>query len=315
MPENTSKFTNIAICQMNVTTDNSLNLKKAESMIRKTFLDNGSDIVVLPEMFNCPYDYNYFSRFSETYLGETTAMLSGIAEELNIIIIGGSIPEKDEGRIYNTSFTFGKDGKMIARHRKIHLFDINIKNKISFQESKFITPGKDITVFNTDICSIGVAICYDMRFPELIRKMTLMGAKLIIVPAAFNTITGPAHWHITARTRALDNQVYFVCASPARDTGNSYMVYGHSSQAGGYGLFGLDTDELADTLEIARSSTDPDEMVNYYRQVLEIIAREVPCVPLWNRAQFLIRSSEVEEFELGMNFSRIFSIARKKGWQ
>jgi len=228
MPENTSKFTNIALCQMNVTTDKSLNLKKAESMIRKTFLDNGSDIVVLPEMFNCPYDYNYFSRFSETYQGETTAMLSGIAEELNIIIIGGSIPEKDEGRIYNTSFTFGKDGKMIARHRKIHLFDINIKNKISFQESKFITPGKDITVFNTDICSIGVAICYDMRFPELIRKMTLMGAKLIIVPAAFNTITGPAHWHITARTRALDNQVYFVCASPARDTGNSYMVYGHS---------------------------------------------------------------------------------------
>ncbi len=228
MSENTSKFTNIALCQMNVTTDKSVNLKKAESMIRKTFLDNGSDIVVLPEMFNCPYDYNYFSRFSETYQGETTAMLSEIAEELNIIIVGGSIPEKDEDRIYNTSFIFGRDGKIIARHRKIHLFDINIKNRISFKESRFITPGKDVTVFNTDICTIGVAICYDMRFPELIRKMTLMGAKLIIVPAAFNTITGSVHWHITARARALDNQVYFVCASPARDTGSSYTAYGHS---------------------------------------------------------------------------------------
>ncbi len=228
MTENTSKIAKIAICQMNVTTNKLMNLQKAESMIRKAFLDNGSDIVVLPEMFNCPYDYNYFSKFSETSPGETSSMLSGIAKELNIYIIGGSIPEKDGDKIYNTSFVFGKNGKMIARHRKIHLFDINIKNSISFKESRFITPGEDITVFKTDICSIGLAICYDMRFPELIRKMTLMGADLIIVPAAFNTITGPAHWHITARVRALDNQVYFACASPARDTGSTYEAYGHS---------------------------------------------------------------------------------------
>ncbi len=228
MSEKTTKIAKIAICQMNIATNKRINLQKAESMIRKAFSDNGSDIVVLPEMFNCPYDYNYFSRFSETSTGETTSMLSGIAKELNIYIIGGSIPEKDEDRIYNTSFVFGKNGKMVARHRKIHLFDINIKNSISFKESRFITPGEDITVFKTDICTIGLAICYDMRFPELIRKMTLMGAELIIVPAAFNTITGPAHWHITARARALDNQVYFACASPARDTGSTYEAYGHS---------------------------------------------------------------------------------------
>lgn len=94
-----------------------------------------------------------------------------------------------------------------------------------------------------------------------------------------------------------------------------YMLYGHSSQAGGLGLFGMESEELSNTLEIARSSTDPNKMVSYYSQVLEIIAREVPCVPLWSRAQFLIISSEVEEFELGMNFSRIFSIAKKKEWQ
>ena len=228
MSKNTSKIANITICQMNIAPDKRANLQKADSMIRKAFLDNGSDIIVLPEMFNCPYDYNYFSRFSETLQGETASMLSRIAKELNIYIIGGSIPEKDGDNIYNTSLIFGKDGKIVALHRKIHLFDINIKNSISFKESRFITPGKDITVFNTDICTIGVAICYDMRFPELIRKMTLMGAKLIIVPAAFNTITGPAHWHITSRTRALDNQVYFACASPARDTGGTYTAYGHS---------------------------------------------------------------------------------------
>ena len=228
MSNSINKITNITICQMNISTDKHVNLQKAESMIRKASLKNNSDIIVLPEMFNCPYDYNYFSRFSETFQGETASMLSGIAKELNIYIIGGSIPEKDEDRIYNTSFVFGKNGKMVARHRKIHLFDINIKNSISFKESRFITPGEDITVFKTDICTIGLAICYDMRFPELIRKMTLMGAELIIVPAAFNTITGPAHWHITARARALDNQVYFACASPARDTGSTYEAYGHS---------------------------------------------------------------------------------------
>jgi len=94
-----------------------------------------------------------------------------------------------------------------------------------------------------------------------------------------------------------------------------YMVYGHSSQAGGYGLFGLETGELSDALEIARSSTDPNEKVDYYKRVLEIITREVPCIPLWRRAQFLIISSDVERFELGMNFSRIFSVARKKEWR
>ncbi|MCJ7666204.1 MAG: carbon-nitrogen hydrolase family protein, partial [Actinobacteria bacterium] len=235
MSENTNKLINIAICQMNIAPDKSVNLQKAESMIRKACKDNNSEIVVLPEMFNCPYNNSYFSRFSETYPGETTSMLSGLARELNIFLIGGSIPEKDGDRIFNTSFIFGRDGNMIARHRKVHLFDINIKNSISFKESRFISPGKDITVFDTDLCMIGVAICYDMRFPEFISKMSLLGAKLIIVPAAFNTITGPAHWHITARVRALDNQVYFACASPSRDTGGKYVAYGHSLIADPWG--------------------------------------------------------------------------------
>ena len=113
-------------------------------------------------------------------------------------------------------------------------------------------------------------------------------------------------WDISVDGMVVDNRDLFEFL---------YMLYGHSSQAGGLGLFGMESEELSDTLEIARSSTDPDERVNYYRQVLEIIAREVPCIPLWSRIQFLIRSSEVEEFELGMNFSRIFSIIQKKEWQ
>jgi predicted amidohydrolase len=218
----------LAVCQNNVTSDKTANLAKAEHLIREAYRLHAAEMIVLPEMFNCPYGYGYFRRFAESFPGKSTDLLSGLAKELGIYIIGGSIPEAVDDNIYNTSFTFDRKGKLLARHRKIHLFDVNIKGGISFKESSHISPGSEITVFDTDICRTGVAICYDMRFPELIRKMALEGAVLIIIPAAFNMTTGPAHWHITARTRALDNQVYFVCASPARDVSAGYTVYGHS---------------------------------------------------------------------------------------
>ena len=204
------------------------NLYKAEELIRQAKKNHCPDIIILPEMFNCPYSYNYFVKYAESFPEETTELLSSLSNELNTYIVGGSIPEVCNGKIFNTSYTFDRNGKIVAKHRKIHLFDVNIKNSISFEESKYISPGDKITLFDTEFCRIGIAICYDMRFPELIRKMALAGARLIIIPAAFNTTTGPAHWHITARSRALDNQIYFVCASPARDTSSDYIVYGHS---------------------------------------------------------------------------------------
>jgi predicted amidohydrolase len=102
-------------------------------------------------------------------------------------------------------------------------------------ESETISAGKEITVFETEFCKFGVAICYDMRFPELFRCMSAAGAGIVAVPAAFNMTTGPAHWHLTARARALDNQVYFAAVSPARNTRSSYVAYGHSLVADPWG--------------------------------------------------------------------------------
>lgn len=195
----------------------------------------GSDIIILPEMFNCPYDSTFFGRFCESYPGETVNLLSVLARLNSVYIIGGSIPESEGGNIYNTSYCFDRKGGLIGRHRKIHLFDVEIEGGIIFKESKTITAGSEVTVIQTEFCKIGVAICYDMRFPELIRKMVLNGAKIIVVPAAFNMTTGPAHWNILARTRALDNQVYFIAASPARDEKASYTAYGHSLIADPWG--------------------------------------------------------------------------------
>ncbi|MFT9493436.1 carbon-nitrogen hydrolase family protein [Anaerosolibacter sp.] len=218
----------IGICQMMVMEDKGENIEKAESMIREA-AGNGARVVVLPEMFNCPYENKYFPLYAEAYPGETTERLSLMAMESNIYLIAGSIPEQEGDHIYNTSFIFGPDGKLIGRHRKMHLFDIDVEGKIRFKESDTLGYGEEITVVETEFGKIGVAICYDMRFPELMRLMVLEGAEVIIVPAAFNMTTGPAHWDITIKARALDNQVYFVAASPARNMDATYHAYGHSS--------------------------------------------------------------------------------------
>jgi len=232
---------------MKVTGNKEQNLQNARDMIIRASSD-GAGIIILPEMFNSPYQAKYFKIFAETYPGKTTEMLSSLAQKLNVYIVGGSIPEKEGDKIFNTSFSFGKNGELIGKHRKIHLFDIDIKNKISYRESDYIAPGDKITILDTEYCKIGIAICYDMRFPELIRKMTLEGARIIIIPAAFNMITGPAHWHIIARARAIDNQVFFITASPARDENADYIAYGHSLVCDPWGEIIAESDEKENIL-------------------------------------------------------------------
>ncbi len=224
----------IALCQIKVQNSKEKNLVRTKTLISEA-VEKGAELIVLPEMFNCPYHKKYFSVFAEEYPGVTTEILSRIAKQNSIYVIGGSIPERADKKIYNTSYIFDRNGNLLARHRKIHLFDVSIEGGIIFRESDTFTPGNRSTVFDSEFCKIGVAICYDMRFPELIRKMTLQGAEIIIVPAAFNMTTGPAHWHITARTRALDNQVYFIAASTARNEESTYVSYGHSLVADPWG--------------------------------------------------------------------------------
>ncbi len=223
----------IGICQMNVLDNKEKNLAKAEKMIREAA--KNSQIIALPEMFNCPYENAAFPEYAEEYPGKTTRVLSSLAKELDIYLFGGSIPELNNGTIYNTSYIFNRKGALIGKHRKIHLFDIDIEDGIRFKESDSLGKGDKITVVDTGYGPIGIAICYDMRFPELIRLMVMKGARIIIVPAAFNMTTGPAHWDLTLRARALDNQVYYAAVSPARNNDASYQAYGHSALVSPWG--------------------------------------------------------------------------------
>lgn len=154
--------------------------------------------------------------------------MSEIAKKNKIYLVAGSVPEFADGHIYNTSYVFDRNGHQIAKNRKMHLFDIDVKNGQRFKESDMLSAGNSTTVFNTEFGKIGLCVCYDFRFPELSRLMIDQGAKMITVPAAFNMNTGPDHWEILFRTRALDNQVYTLGVAPARNPSSGYTSWGHS---------------------------------------------------------------------------------------
>lgn len=125
--------------------------------------------------------------------GDTWEKCSRLAAEHGIYLVAGSMPERDEaGNIYNTSYVFDRNGHQIGKHRKMHLFDIDVKGGQYFKESDTLTPGDQVTVFDTEFGKMGLCICYDFRFPELARLMVDEGAQVIIVPAAFNMTTGPS---------------------------------------------------------------------------------------------------------------------------
>ena len=233
----------IALIQMHVEDDKSKNLQTANKFI-KYAADEGCDLAVLPEMFTTPYKTDNFPLYAELEGDKSFISLSNMAKENNIYLVGGSIPEKDEKNlVYNTSYVFDRNGYKIGKHRKVHLFDIDITGGQSFKESDTLTAGDNITVFDTQFGKIGLCICFDFRFPELARLMAQAGAKVIIVPAAFNMTTGPAHWDIMFRSRAIDNQVYTIGCSPARDYNYSYISYGHSLIVSPYGDILCELDE------------------------------------------------------------------------
>ena len=218
----------IAAIQMSTVADKMENVRTVKTYLEK-IKDENPDFVILPEMFCCPYQTENFPIYAAKEGGPVWQQLSGYAKQYGIYLIGGSMPEKDaEGNVYNTSYIFDREGKQIGKHRKVHLFDIDVKGGQTFKESDTLTAGDSDTVFDTEFGKIGVMLCFDIRFPELSRMMVNDGVKVIFVPAAFNMTTGPAHWELSFRTRALDNQIYMVGCAPARDVSAGYISWGHS---------------------------------------------------------------------------------------
>ncbi len=216
-----------ALIQMKNSPGKSENLSRARELIREAAA-GGADMAVLPEMFCCEYQNRAFIENREPAGGQIWQMLSDAAREHGIWLIGGSMPEADGRLTYNTAFVFDRNGNQAAFHRKAHLFDISVPGGQSFRESATFTAGNEITLFETEFGRMGLCICFDIRFPELCRLMALEGAQVIFCPAAFNMTTGPAHWELLFRGRAVENQVFACGCAPARDEKGSYVSYGNS---------------------------------------------------------------------------------------
>ena len=268
----------IALCQMNVVDNKEKNIEKAIQMIKES-KKQGADLAVLPEMFNCPYENEKFIEYAEILDDSQTLMeISNIAKEENIHVLAGSIPElerddeNDTESIYNTAVFFDNNGKQLGKHRKMHLFDIDVKGKIYFKESDTLSAGNDFTIINTDLARIGIGICYDIRFVELSRIMALEGAEILIFPGAFNLTTGPAHWELLFRSRALDNQVYAIGVAPALDKDASYNSYGHSIAVNPWGEV---IEELDYSEELKIVEIDLDEIKRVREEIPVLKNRRV----------------------------------------
>jgi omega-amidase len=234
----------VALCQLSVGDDKSKNIDAMVAAVRAAARD-GAALVVLPEMWNCPYANASFPTYAEV-IDPTTrwgpavctdepgpandassdvdspsvAALAAVARETGVVLVGGSIPERDvddTNLLYNACCVFDGDRGLIAKHRKTHLFDLDIPGEISFRESDTLAAGAELTVADTAIGRIGVGICFDMRFPELAAVCASRGASMLVYPGAFNTVTGPLHWELLQRARAVDNQLFVLTCSPARD--------------------------------------------------------------------------------------------------
>lgn len=192
---------NVAAVQMNILSRNQeANLAKALSLIEKAA--KKADIICLPELFTTGFDYEYITNYAAPIENQITTAISERAKELKTFIIAGSIPEKTDKGIYNTSIFFDDNGEIIGKYRKLHLFPL-------MEEDKHFIEGSELPVFDTPLGKIGIMLCYDLRFPEVARKLALSGAELIFVPAEFPQ-PRIAHWQTLLHARAIENQVYIV---------------------------------------------------------------------------------------------------------
>ena len=264
----------IAQIQMSVTADKVENLRRACELVRQA---GEVDMAVLPEMFCCPYDNACFRAYGEREGGVAYEILRALARERGIWLVGGTMPELEEDRVYNTCYVFTPEGKLAARHRKMHLFDIDVAGGQRFMESETLTAGSGVTTFDTPWGTVGVCVCFDFRFPQLAGLMAQAGAKLMVVPAAFNMTTGPAHWELLFRQRAVDNQCYTVGTAPARDPAAGYVSWGHSIVCDPWGTVLRQCDEKE---QVAVTTLDMERVDAIRRQLPLLSARRTDVYEL-----------------------------------
>lgn len=250
-----------ALLQLEVSENKLENIRQAGEAIREA-AKNDAQLIVLPEIWNGPYAATSFPEYCEeipcpgdTPCADRHPTIWAVAEEAKkckVPIVAGSISERgSQGEVFNTSVVLDHNGVCLARHRKVHLFDIDIPGKITFRESDTLTAGSDVTTVDIPCAGrgvrVGIGICYDVRFPELSLAMRSKGCQLLVFPGAFNTTTGPLHWSLLLRARAVDTQCFVLACSPSRNP-EGYPAYGHSMAVDPSGNVLVEAGEKPETL-------------------------------------------------------------------
>lgn len=218
-----------AAVQMLASDDKAANLKEAAHWIRRAAAQ-GAMLVALPEVFIWRGSKKLERQFAEPIPGDSSTALAGLARELRIYLLAGSILEAipNSNKAYNTSLFFDPNGRLLAAYRKIHLFDVDLANGVSLRESGTRAHGAETVTVQTEIGVMGLSVCYDLRFPELYRGLAKNGAQVIFVPSAFTAYTGEAHWEALLRARAIENQAYVIAPDQFGKNPKSFEAHGHS---------------------------------------------------------------------------------------
>jgi predicted amidohydrolase len=222
--------------QLNSNENKDRNLTVANSLVRAA-AKAGAELIVLPEKFNVLGTAEQMSEGAEPLDGDTLQWTSLLARELGVWIVAGSIVERIEGeeKLRNTSALVSPDGEVAAVYRKIHMFDVEVAG-VTYTESETEAPGEDIVVAHAAGLPLGMAICYDLRFPELFRILALRGARAVALPSAFTLHTGKDHWEVLVRARAIENQVFMLAAGQIGKHPPGNESYGRSMIVDPWGL-------------------------------------------------------------------------------
>jgi predicted amidohydrolase len=261
-------MTLIAAVQMTSGAEKARNLDAAVRLVRRA-AGLGARLVGLPENFSWMGPEKDRAGAVESLDGPTLSRMAELARECRVSLLAGSILEAGgpSGRFFNTSVLFSPDGERVATYRKIHLFDVEVGDGARYRESDAVAPGSEIAVGETPAGKLGLSVCYDLRFPELYRKLVDRGSTLLAVPAAFTLMTGKDHWEVLLRARAIENQCYVMAPAQFGQHTENRRTYGHAMVVDPWGLV---VARASEGEGVAVAPVDPN--------LVERVRRDLPCL-------------------------------------
>jgi deaminated glutathione amidase len=270
----------VAAVQLNSTGDKVRNLASAERLVRAAVAD-GAELVALPEKWNLLGPGEEMAAGAEPLDGPSLAAARGWARELGIHLLAGSIAERGEKKkALNTSVLIGPRGEDLAVYRKIHMFDVEAGG-VEYRESEHEEAGAEIVTASLGDLTVGLSVCYDLRFPELYRILAVRGTRLIAVPSAFTLATGRDHWEVLLRARAIENQAFVLAPNQVGEAPPHYSSFGHSAIVDPWGVvLAIAPDEecfVAADLDLAAQ--------DQVRETLPSLANRRPGAYVWPQLQ------------------------------